>query len=30
MESLESILTDLQNKYTDPDVNKQPKSQLKL
>ncbi|WP_271253092.1 salt stress protein, Slr1339 family [Pseudanabaena sp. Chao 1811] len=29
MESLESILTDLQNKYTDPDVNKQPKSQLK-
>jgi len=29
MESLESILTDLQNKYTDPDVNKQPKSQRK-
>jgi hypothetical protein len=29
MESLESILTDLQNKYTDPNVNKQPKSQLK-
>jgi hypothetical protein len=29
MESLESILTDLQNKYTDPNVNQQPKSQLK-
>ncbi|NMF60704.1 salt stress protein, Slr1339 family [Pseudanabaena yagii] len=29
MESLESILTDLQNKYTDPDVNKKPESQLK-
>lgn len=29
MESLESILTDLQNKYTDPNVNKQSNSQLK-
>jgi hypothetical protein len=29
MESLESILTDLQNKYTDPNFNEQPKSQFK-
>ncbi len=29
MESLESILTDLQNKYTDPDVDKKTKPELK-
>ncbi|MFN5864124.1 MAG: hypothetical protein ACK451_19585, partial [Pseudanabaena sp.] len=29
MESLESILTDLQHKYTDSNVSIQPKSELK-
>ncbi|MFM7888542.1 MAG: salt stress protein, Slr1339 family [Pseudanabaena sp.] len=29
MEALESILTDLQKKYTDPNVNKQPNPELK-